>query len=149
MNTIDFQCPNCSRSTKIPKSLEGQSGTCPGCKQIVMVVSTTIAPPLNATRLSRLTSCPDCDAQVSTSATACPKCGCPIAAKAQSNVVNAQSNRVCKHCSSNNVGKSRGMQGIAEVSAFLVLFMLGMIPGIVYYIYIESVPYCSGCGRRT
>jgi hypothetical protein len=23
-----------------------------------------------------------------------------------------------------------------------------LIPGIIYYIYMESVPYCSGCGRR-
>ena len=31
---------------------------------------------------------------------------------------------------------------------FIILFFLFIIPGIIYYIYMESVPYCSGCGRR-
>jgi len=42
----------------------------------------------------------------------------------------------------------RGLQGIAEVSIAVVLFFFLILPGIIYYIYIESVPYCSGCGKR-
>ena len=56
--------------------------------------------------------------------------------------------RACPYCSSHQVGKVRGLQGIGEVLIALILFFLCLIPGIVYYIYMESVPYCSGCGRR-
>jgi DNA-directed RNA polymerase subunit RPC12/RpoP len=54
----------------------------------------------------------------------------------------------CPHCGSHSVGKVRGLQGFGEVSIDLILCFLCLIPGIVYYIYMESVPYCSGCGRR-
>ena len=56
--------------------------------------------------------------------------------------------RICPHCGSHHVGKVRGLQGIGEVFAAVILFFLCLIPGIIYYIYMESVPYCSGCGRR-
>ena len=54
----------------------------------------------------------------------------------------------CPHCGSHSVGKVRGLQGIGEVFICATLVLLFLIPGIIYYIYIESVPYCSGCGRR-
>ncbi len=56
--------------------------------------------------------------------------------------------RACPHCGSNQVGKVRGLQGVGEVFTAVILLFLCLIPGIVYYIYMESVPYCSGCGRR-
>jgi hypothetical protein len=56
--------------------------------------------------------------------------------------------RACPHCGSHQVGKVRGLQGIGEVFVAVILFFLCLIPGIIYYIYMESVPYCSGCGRR-
>lgn len=37
---------------------------------------------------------------------------------------------------------------MTEVLIFLALFCLCVIPGIIFYISIESIPYCSGCGRR-
>ena len=54
----------------------------------------------------------------------------------------------CPHCGSHQVGKVRGLQGIGEVLIGSFLCFLCLIPGILYYIYMESVPYCSGCGRR-
>lgn len=92
-----------------------------------------------------LTTCPDCGAQVSTAAAACPKCGRPMSSPTSQQ----PHGKRCRHCGSRNVGKTRGLQGFGEVFTFFVLFALGMIPGIVYYIYMESVPYCSGCGKRT
>ena len=56
--------------------------------------------------------------------------------------------RVCPHCGSHAVGKVRGVQGIGEVLLLMILIVAFFIPGIVYYVYIESIPYCSGCGRR-
>ncbi len=58
------------------------------------------------------------------------------------------SGRVCPHCGSHHVGKVRGLQGFTEVMICIVLFFVFIIPGVIYYIYMESVPYCSGCGRR-
>ena len=60
----------------------------------------------------------------------------------------AAGGRKCPHCKSQQVGRVRGLQGFGEVIIFIVLFCLLIIPAIIYYIYIESVPYCSGCGRR-
>jgi hypothetical protein len=60
----------------------------------------------------------------------------------------APSGRKCPHCGSHQVGKVRGLQGFGEVVIFIILFCCFLIPGFIYYIYIESVPYCSGCGRR-
>jgi len=92
-----------------------------------------------------LTSCPDCGSQVSTVAAVCPKCGRPLAAT----TAQTTDGRHCRHCGGINAEKIRGLQGFREVLTCLVLFFLGVIPGIVYYIYIESVPYCSECGKRT
>lgn len=54
----------------------------------------------------------------------------------------------CPRCGSNQVGRVRGLQGFGEVMVFIVLFFCVMIPGVIYYIYMESIPYCAGCGRR-
>ena len=62
-------------------------------------------------------------------------------------VVQSVGGRVCPHCGSHSVAKIRGLQG-GEVFVAILLFFFFIIPGIIYYIYIESVPYCSGCGRR-
>jgi len=47
----------------------------------------------------------------------------------------------CPHCGSHSVGKVRGLQGIGEVFICIILVLLFLIPGIIYYIYMESVPY--------
>ena len=94
-----------------------------------------------------LTSCPDCGKSISTEAPACPNCGRPLKAATTWNPV--PSGSTCPHCGeTNSVAKVRGLQGLGEVLLMLVLVCLFVIPGIVYYAYIESVPYCSACGRR-
>jgi hypothetical protein len=96
-----------------------------------------------------LTTCPDCNNSVSTSAASCPHCGCPIAAQpVQHAATDPVGGRRCPHCKSHQVGKVRGMQGVGEVLVCMALLCLGLIPGIIYYIHRESLPYCSGCGRR-
>ncbi|MGH7984535.1 MAG: hypothetical protein ACREFF_15535 [Candidatus Udaeobacter sp.] len=44
--------------------------------------------------------------------------------------------------------KGSRTSGFGEAMTFIVLFFFFIIPAIIYYIYIESRPYCSGCGRR-
>lgn len=56
--------------------------------------------------------------------------------------------RPCPHCGIHRVGKVRGLHRLAEGVTFAILFLFGFLPGIIYYIYMESVPYCTGCGRR-
>src|SRR5437016_6247203 len=95
-----------------------------------------------------LTQCPDCGKSVSTSAASCPHCGRPISASPIQGVTPPAGGRVCPHCGSQQVGKVRGLQGVGEAMTFIILFFSFIVPAIVYYIYIESRPYCSGCGRR-
>ena len=102
-----------------------------------------------------LTTCSECGKPVSSSAASCPNCGFPLRPQPLSTQAPGQRIPVvhgvggsCPFCGSNQVGKVRGLQGPAEVLAAAFLTLLCLIPGIVYYIYIESVPYCSGCGRR-
>lgn len=94
-----------------------------------------------------LIKCPECGIEVSDKAQSCPKCGYPIIK--QISIIESQliSKRKCPYCGSTSVGKVRGLQG-GEVFIAIMLFFLFIIPGIIYYIYMESVPYCSGCGRR-
>ena len=87
-----------------------------------------------------LIECPDCNNEISDVAPACPNCGRPNREIAD--------NKICRYCDSNQVGKVRGLQGINEFLIFVILFCCGILPAIIYYIYIESVPYCSDCGRR-
>jgi len=82
--------------------------------------------------------CPDCGREVSTSAGTCPGCGRPIADKSPA----------CERCGAHSVAKVRGLQGPAEVLIGIVLLLCFVIPGVVYYVYKESVPYCTSCGHR-
>ena len=88
-----------------------------------------------------LVECPDCGKRVSSEAAACPECGRPMKAAPDTGTQ-------CPYCDAYGVSKVRGLQGGSEVATALALCLLLLIPGIVYYIYIESIPYCSGCGRR-
>jgi len=86
-----------------------------------------------------LVTCPDCQREVSSSAAACPGCGRPM---------DRADTAACPHCGSHSVGKARGLQGVGEVLLGLLLLILGIIPGVIFYVIAESKPYCSGCGRR-
>ena len=97
----------------------------------------------------RLVACPDCAHNVSPAAAACPNCGRPLnATTVPSTTTPGAVGHTCPYCRSGQVGKIRGLQGVGEVAVAFLLTLLFLIPGIIYYIYIESVPYCSGCGRR-
>jgi predicted RNA-binding Zn-ribbon protein involved in translation (DUF1610 family) len=91
-----------------------------------------------------LTKCKGCGRDISTKASSCPHCGCLL----HGTLPQHQERMACPHCGSHAVGKVRGLQGIGEVFLCIVLFFLFLVPGLIYYIYMESVPYCSGCGRR-
>lgn len=93
-----------------------------------------------------LVSCPDCQRQVSSEAPACPGCGRPI--NVQPTTTTTTNVRHCPFCNSNSVAKGRGLQGAGEVFTAIILILVGIIPGVIYYIYKDSQPYCSGCGRR-
>jgi hypothetical protein len=95
-----------------------------------------------------LVACPDCGASISSRAEACPHCGCPMAKPPVQRAQVQSGRRACPYCGSYQVGRVRGLQGLGEVITFIVLFFLCVLPGVIYYIYMESVPYCSGCGRR-
>ncbi|MEW5918038.1 MAG: LITAF-like zinc ribbon domain-containing protein [Gemmatimonadota bacterium] len=60
----------------------------------------------------------------------------------------APAGKSCPHCGSQAIGKVRGLQGVGEVLIAMILLCLFIVPGVLYYVYQESVPYCSGCGRR-
>ena len=94
-----------------------------------------------------LINCPDCQKQVSSEAPACPSCGRPLK-QAVTAAAAASGGRLCPYCGAHAVGKVRGLQGVGEVLLAVILIVACLIPGIIYYIYMESVPYCSGCGRR-
>jgi len=40
------------------------------------------------------------------------------------------------------------MQGFREVLGVVIGLFLFLIPGIIYYIWAESIPYCQACGQR-
>ncbi len=54
----------------------------------------------------------------------------------------------CPHCGGHQVGRAHGLHGLGETCAFILLFLAGIVPGIVYYIWRESIPFCQTCGRR-
>ena len=54
----------------------------------------------------------------------------------------------CPWCGNYTVGKAKGLKGGNEPLVFFLLFLLCFIPGIVYYIHMGNVPYCSSCGQR-
>jgi uncharacterized membrane protein YvbJ len=94
-----------------------------------------------------LIPCPDCGKQVSERAVACPECGRPFPA-AESVTASVTTGPTCRHCRQTGVARVRGLHGGAEVVVCLVLCLAGLLPGVVYYVYRESRPYCPHCGRR-
>lgn len=93
-----------------------------------------------------LVKCAGCGKDISTSAVACPNCGRPVQLTTKDVV--GQTGTTCPYCRSPLVAQVRGLQGIGEVFTCVVLFLLFIIPGVIYYVFMERMPYCSGCGRR-
>jgi hypothetical protein len=90
-----------------------------------------------------LTTCPDCGQRVSTSAAACPHCGRPLDTAGPAN----QPAPACRYCGKTGVQRVRGLHG-SEVAIGHLLTLLCFVPGVIYYIAVESRPFCSHCGRR-
>jgi predicted RNA-binding Zn-ribbon protein involved in translation (DUF1610 family) len=149
---ITFNCETCGRQLVIDEADAGTLVDCPKCRRSLLVPGHLKQSDEDATgsqsTASSLTQCPDCGREISKRATACPHCAAPLSPPPQSTQLRSQGGMTCPHCGSQSVGKVRGLQGVGEVFIGIILFFLCLIPGIIYYIYMESVPYCSGCGRR-
>jgi hypothetical protein len=87
-----------------------------------------------------LRKCPACGHDVSRAAPACPGCGHPFIAAPTPGTTE------CPFCH----GEARQLQGVygAEILALLVLVLLGLIPGLIYYFDITRYPYCARCRKR-
>jgi hypothetical protein len=82
-----------------------------------------------------LRTCEDCGREISVSAASCPHCGRPSFAR-------------CPHCGASALEMKKGLQGAAEIMIGLVLFVFGIVPGLIYYFVRERMPYCTACRRR-
>jgi DNA-directed RNA polymerase subunit RPC12/RpoP len=135
---IGCSCLHCGKRIDFPELAIGDTIQCPHCGRQTMLhrpVSSateppTIDPPKQGPQEGKGTGKRNCDLV-----------GTPPTPPNQGGMT-------CPHCGSHSVGKVRGLQGMEEVSQCAVLLLLFLIPGIIFYIYMESVPYCSGCGRR-
>lgn len=54
----------------------------------------------------------------------------------------------CPRCGNTQGVTGRGLRGPGEVVVFVLLFALGLLPGVIYYIVRESRPFCPACGAR-
>jgi hypothetical protein len=55
----------------------------------------------------------------------------------------------CPHCdATHSVARVAGLHGGSEVLICVLLVFFFLIPGVIYYIVQEAVPYCTSCGRR-
>lgn len=54
----------------------------------------------------------------------------------------------CPFCGKNSVKLVGGIQSPGEFITFFILLLLLIIPGIVYLIQVQKVPYCINCHRR-
>src|SRR5262245_37494481 len=54
----------------------------------------------------------------------------------------------CPRCGIHAVQKLRGLHGAKEALTGVLLGLVFLLPGIVYYAIAESIPYCTSCNRR-
>jgi hypothetical protein len=92
--------------------------------------------------------CPFCSEQILRSAIKCKHCGEFLDGRSSHTTPPQQHGQMCPHCGAHGVGKIRGLQGGGEAILGIILFFMFLIPGIIYYVTMESIPYCSSCGRR-
>jgi predicted RNA-binding Zn-ribbon protein involved in translation (DUF1610 family) len=94
--------------------------------------------------------CPFCLAEIPDKAKKCQHCGEWVNEEAEKVMVKKplRGEMECPYCGEYTVGRIRGLQGFGEVISCMILYMFLIVPGVIYYVYMESVPYCSSCGRR-
>lgn len=154
MSDIKFACPECLRQLIVDSQAAGRVFNCPQCSKPIRIPRRRNAPsaPQPAQRLEKKhhKDCPYCGEQILMSAIKCKHCGEFLDGRPRQQAPPAPQpqGRKCPHCGAHGVGKVRGLQGGGEVLLAIILFFMFLIPGIIYYIYMESVPYCSSCGRR-
>ncbi|MFH1732752.1 MAG: hypothetical protein ABIF82_14025 [Planctomycetota bacterium] len=101
MDMLEFACPNCGKTLRLPKRLAGKQAKCHACGEVVDLASVTAErePPAapksgharprtlrkNTRRSSGLGRCKTCRKPVAKSAKTCPHCGAkgPIEEQAQ------------------------------------------------------------------
>ena len=164
---ISFECKNCGQKFTVDDAKAGKKGKCHKCGKVV-VIPITIGnkeskehvyvnpnPQVDDSQPYKLKEetkyCPFCGEEILEEAIECLHCGEFLSYQkqvgSQINNLKLKENR-CKHCGSTGIGKVRGLQGFAEVFLVIFLFFIGVIPAIIYYLYIRRVPYCGKCGRR-
>ena len=154
MSDIEFDCPECLAHLVVDSQAADRTVNCPQCaKQIRIPGPRNITPspptaPLAEEKQKR--DCPYCGEQIMARAIKCKHCGEFLDGrpKQQEFVAPQPEGRGCPYCGAHGVGKVRGLQGGGEVILAIILLCMFLIPGIIYYIYMESVPYCSSCGNR-
>ncbi len=92
--------------------------------------------------------CPFCGETILAKAIKCKHCGEFLNGRTTQLSVQKHTGKKCPYCGEYGVGKVRGLQGAGEIFIAVILFFCFLIPGIIYYICQESVPYCLSCGRR-
>lgn len=149
MSDYKFNCPHCNQSLEAPEDMLGETLDCPSCGgQIALPAPERPAPAPPSPPARQTRACPFCGEQILKTAVKCKHCGEFLDGRARQPAEPQHRGRQCPYCGAYGVGKVRGLQGGGEVLLAIVLFFLWIIPGIIYYIYIESVPYCSECGKR-
>lgn len=54
----------------------------------------------------------------------------------------------CPMCGSALIPRGRGLHGASEILSCAILILLALLPGVVYYIWTDSKPYCPKCKQR-
>jgi hypothetical protein len=56
---------------------------------------------------------------------------------------------LCPECKDTKmIPPGRGMHGAEEVMSVAFLVLIGIIPGVLYYLYLEIRPWCPKCRKR-
>lgn len=104
--------------------------------------------------------CQNCGAQVDLEDSFCEKCGFDLKAEeveeeqiegetiVEEVAKTSYELDECPYCSANSVKQVGGIQSFGEFATFFILIILLIIPGILYYIEVQKIPYCTNCHRR-